>query len=76
MAQLVKYLLCKSEDLGLLPRMCVRQPGFVAHTSDSSSAETQAGRCLGLASLEKCTSSRLLRDHISKLRCTVPEEDT
>lgn len=47
----MKCLLCKCEDLGLMPRIHVKMLGAMAQTCSPSTEEVEIGRYLGLSGL-------------------------
>lgn len=64
MAQLVKYLLCKHEDLSFVRRIHVKKPGIVMHTWNPGTAAADPWGTL--ASLDYLMSSRAMRKSVSK----------
>lgn len=49
MAQLVKCLLCKHEDLSLIPKIHVQMLGLAEEVHNPSTGEAEAGASLGLS---------------------------
>lgn len=70
MAQLVMCFLCEHEDLSLIPRTCLNQPGMVVYTHPSGVGELEKGTSLelhGLSSFPYLASSRPVRNPDSKI---------